>query len=76
MARTEYEVLLRAEVERAIRFQEEIGLDVVVHGEFERNDMVDYVRKRHRGRLDEAALHGVHHSFQAVMGSQFLVDAV
>src|SRR5665811_1233683 len=31
MARTEYEALLRAEVERAIRFQEEIGLDVLVH---------------------------------------------
>ena len=39
MARTKYEALLRAEVERAIRFQEEIGLDVLVHGEFERNDM-------------------------------------
>ncbi|MEE1524325.1 MAG: 5-methyltetrahydropteroyltriglutamate--homocysteine S-methyltransferase, partial [Lacticaseibacillus paracasei] len=25
-----------------IRFQEEIGLDVLVHGEFERNDMVEY----------------------------------
>ena len=27
---------------RAIRWQEEIGLDVLVHGEFERNDMVEY----------------------------------
>jgi 5-methyltetrahydropteroyltriglutamate--homocysteine methyltransferase len=26
----------------AIRWQEEIGLDVLVHGEFERNDMVEY----------------------------------
>ena len=27
---------------RAVRWQEEIGLDVLVHGEFERNDMVQY----------------------------------
>ena len=38
----EYESFLRTEVERAIRFQEELGLDVLVHGEFERNDMVEY----------------------------------
>jgi 5-methyltetrahydropteroyltriglutamate--homocysteine methyltransferase len=49
MARTEYEALLRAEVERTIRFQEEIGLDVLVHGEFERNDMVEYFGEQLRG---------------------------
>lgn len=37
-----YTEFLRAETERAIRWQEEIGLDVLVHGEFERNDMVQY----------------------------------
>jgi 5-methyltetrahydropteroyltriglutamate--homocysteine methyltransferase len=37
-----YEAFLRVETEKAIRFQEEIGLDVLVHGEFERNDMVEY----------------------------------
>jgi 5-methyltetrahydropteroyltriglutamate--homocysteine methyltransferase len=37
-----YETFLREETNRAIRFQEEIGLDVLVHGEFERNDMVEY----------------------------------
>ncbi len=37
-----YEAFLRAETEKAIRFQEEIGLDLLVHGEFERNDMVEY----------------------------------
>jgi 5-methyltetrahydropteroyltriglutamate--homocysteine methyltransferase len=42
MGRAEYEARLRAEIECAIRFQEEIGLDVLVHGEFERNDMVEY----------------------------------
>lgn len=38
----EYETFLKAETEKVIRFQEEIGLDVLVHGEFERNDMVEY----------------------------------
>jgi 5-methyltetrahydropteroyltriglutamate--homocysteine methyltransferase len=37
-----YNSLLRAETEKAIHWQEEIGLDVLVHGEFERNDMVEY----------------------------------
>ncbi|GAB4580664.1 MAG: 5-methyltetrahydropteroyltriglutamate--homocysteine S-methyltransferase [Anaerolineales bacterium] len=37
-----YEEFLRAETERTIRFQEEIGLEVLVHGEFERTDMVEY----------------------------------
>lgn len=37
-----YESFLREETERAVRWQEEIGLDVLVHGEFERNDMVQY----------------------------------
>ena len=42
LTKIEYEWFLRVEIERAIRFQEEIGLDVLVHGEFERNDMVEY----------------------------------
>ncbi|MGH7015111.1 MAG: 5-methyltetrahydropteroyltriglutamate--homocysteine S-methyltransferase [Stellaceae bacterium] len=33
---------LRKETEAAVRWQEEIGIDVLVHGEFERNDMVQY----------------------------------
>jgi 5-methyltetrahydropteroyltriglutamate--homocysteine methyltransferase len=37
-----YESFLRTETEKAVRFQEETGLDVLVHGEFERNDMVEY----------------------------------
>lgn len=39
---TEYDKLIAEETERAIRLQEEWGLDVLVHGEFERNDMVEY----------------------------------
>jgi 5-methyltetrahydropteroyltriglutamate--homocysteine methyltransferase len=38
----EYETFLRDETARAVRWQESIGLDVLVHGEFERNDMVQY----------------------------------
>jgi 5-methyltetrahydropteroyltriglutamate--homocysteine methyltransferase len=38
----DYAAFLRAETARAIAWQEEIGLDVLVHGEFERNDMVQY----------------------------------
>ena len=37
-----YNEFLRNETEKAIRFQEKVGLDVLVHGEFERNDMVEY----------------------------------
>ena len=37
-----YETFLREETQRAVRWQEEAGLDVLVHGEFERNDMVQY----------------------------------
>jgi 5-methyltetrahydropteroyltriglutamate--homocysteine methyltransferase len=38
----EYDSFLRSETEKTIRFQEETGIDVLVHGEFERNDMVEY----------------------------------
>ncbi|WP_241544253.1 5-methyltetrahydropteroyltriglutamate--homocysteine S-methyltransferase, partial [Xanthomonas translucens] len=38
----EYDAFLAAETERCVRAQEQIGLDVLVHGEFERNDMVEY----------------------------------
>ncbi len=38
----DYNNFLREETERTIRWQEKIGLDVLVHGEFERNDMVQY----------------------------------
>ncbi|HET6486039.1 MAG TPA: 5-methyltetrahydropteroyltriglutamate--homocysteine S-methyltransferase, partial [Spirochaetia bacterium] len=38
----EYEDFLRKEIERTVRLQESLGLDVLVHGEFERNDMVEY----------------------------------
>ncbi|MFF3668477.1 5-methyltetrahydropteroyltriglutamate--homocysteine S-methyltransferase [Microtetraspora malaysiensis] len=39
---TAYEALVRNEVARAVAVQERLGLDVLVHGEPERNDMVQY----------------------------------
>lgn len=39
---TQYEDFIRAEIAHAIREQEALGLDVLVHGEAERNDMVEY----------------------------------
>jgi len=38
----EYERFIEAQIQKTIALQEEIGLDVLVHGEFERNDMVEY----------------------------------
>jgi 5-methyltetrahydropteroyltriglutamate--homocysteine methyltransferase len=38
----DYEAFLRRHTKRAVQWQDEIGLDVLVHGEFERNDMVQY----------------------------------
>ncbi len=42
LADDEYEQFLREKTADCIRLQEEAGLDVLVHGEFERNDMVEY----------------------------------
>ena len=38
----QYEKFVEEEIERTVRRQESMGLDVLVHGEFERNDMVEY----------------------------------
>ncbi|HEX4206762.1 MAG TPA: 5-methyltetrahydropteroyltriglutamate--homocysteine S-methyltransferase [Ktedonobacteraceae bacterium] len=51
LSSAEYEDFLRAEIERTIRWQEEIGLDVLVHGEFERSDMVEYFGEQLNGYL-------------------------
>jgi 5-methyltetrahydropteroyltriglutamate--homocysteine methyltransferase len=47
--RGEYVRRMRSEVERVIRFQEDVGLDVLVHGEPERNDMVQYFAEQLEG---------------------------
>ena len=42
MTAAAYERAIEGWIDDAVRWQEEIGLDVLVHGEFERNDMVKY----------------------------------
>ncbi|MDR1442000.1 MAG: 5-methyltetrahydropteroyltriglutamate--homocysteine S-methyltransferase [Bifidobacteriaceae bacterium] len=42
LAASAYEEAMRAEIAKVIEAQEELGLDVLVHGEPERNDMVQY----------------------------------
>ncbi len=49
ISKQQYEDFLREETERTVRFQEEIGLDVLVHGEFERTDMVEYFGEQLQG---------------------------
>jgi 5-methyltetrahydropteroyltriglutamate--homocysteine methyltransferase len=44
-----YERLIEAEIERVIRLQERLGIDVLVHGEPERNDMVQYFAEHLEG---------------------------
>ena len=42
LTQQQYDQQIGKATEDAIRWQEEIGIDVLVHGEFERNDMVEY----------------------------------
>ncbi len=42
LGEAEYRQQLQAEISKTIKVQEELGLDVLVHGEAERNDMVEY----------------------------------
>ena len=49
LSAAEYDGFLESEIERVVRFQEEVGLDVLVHGEPERTDMVEYFGERLAG---------------------------
>lgn len=42
LTESDYTAFLKEKTAECVRFQEEVGLDVLVHGEFERNDMVEY----------------------------------
>lgn len=46
-----YKDFLKNEIARWIKIQEDIGLDVLVHGEFERNDMVEFFGEKLQGFL-------------------------
>ena len=38
----DYDQFMKEEIAKCVAFQDEIGIDMPVHGEFERNDMVEY----------------------------------
>ena len=49
MSAEQYTATMRAEIEHAVSEQEKLGLDVLVHGEAERNDMVEYFGEQLEG---------------------------
>ncbi len=49
MTQSEYDEFLKKETQECIKKQEAIGLDVLVHGEFERTDMVEYFGEKLSG---------------------------
>ena len=49
LSRSDYEAFIKDEITRTIHFQEQIGIDVLVHGEYERNDMVQYFAEQMDG---------------------------
>jgi len=49
LSREDYEDFIAEEIERTIRAQEEMGLDLLVHGESERSDMVEYFAQKLTG---------------------------
>ncbi|WP_339727757.1 5-methyltetrahydropteroyltriglutamate--homocysteine S-methyltransferase [Maribacter stanieri] len=51
LSQEDYDAFIKKETEETIRFQEDVDLDVLVHGEFERNDMVEYFGEQLEGFL-------------------------
>lgn len=49
LSETEYQALMRKEIDEVVNKQEKIGIDVLVHGEPERNDMVEYFGEQLEG---------------------------
>ena len=49
LSQSDYDTFIKSEIEKAVRFQENIGLDMLVHGEFERNDMVEFFGENLQG---------------------------
>lgn len=49
ITKEEYSEFIKSKIRDVIRIQEEIGLDVLVHGEFERSDMVEYFAEKLKG---------------------------
>lgn len=51
ISKEEYENYIKEKIKNLIDFEEKAGLDVFVHGEFERTDMVEYFAKNLEGFL-------------------------
>lgn len=51
ISESEYVDFNRKKIAECVKLQEEIGLDVLVHGEYERNDMVEYFGQQLNGYL-------------------------
>ena len=51
LSQEDYDAFLAQEIDEWIKWQEEVGFDVLVHGEFERNDMVEYFGQNLSGYL-------------------------
>ena len=49
ITKTQYDAIMRKSIREAVSFQEKIDMDVLVHGEPERNDMVEYFGERFDG---------------------------
>ncbi|KRK97357.1 5-methyltetrahydropteroyltriglutamate--homocysteine S-methyltransferase [Secundilactobacillus odoratitofui DSM 19909 = JCM 15043] len=51
ITKAQYDQFNRDQIKACVEFQEKIGLDVLVHGEYERNDMVEYFGEKLDGFL-------------------------
>lgn len=51
VSEADYNAFLKEKIAECVHFQEEIDLDVLVHGEYERNDMVEYFGENLNGYL-------------------------
>ena len=66
ISQEEHDEFIAAEIRKLIAIQEELGLDVLVHGEFERTDMVEYFGER----LDGFAI--TRHGWVQSYGSRYV----
>lgn len=51
ITKEQYDQFNRDQIKACVEFQEKIGIDVLVHGEYERNDMVEYFGEKLDGFL-------------------------
>ncbi|QWK20364.1 MAG: 5-methyltetrahydropteroyltriglutamate--homocysteine S-methyltransferase [Hydrogenobacter thermophilus] len=49
ISESEYKEFIKKQIQQVIKIQEDIGLDVLVHGEFERTDMVEFFAQKLEG---------------------------